>query len=278
MIIDGKKLAEEIINQIADEVKQLSEQLKLAAVLIGDHPGTRKFLELKKSAAKMAGIDFRIYEFSNTITTKKLRQKIVEISRVQANSGVIIELPMSAHINTQYVLNAIPEEKDVDVLSQKSQGKFFTNRSEVLPPSVEAVKIIFEKYNIDPKSRNCAVLGFGLLVGKPVSHWLASCGATVSIINEFTPDPKLLTLNADIIISGVGKPNLITVDMVKDNAIVIDFGYENSDGKMVGDVDFNLVAPKTSLITPVPGGIGPIVIAAVLKNLIKLNSKQTKTS
>ena len=117
------------------------------------------------------------------------------------------------------------------------------------------------------------VFGYGLLVGKPVSHWLASQGATVSIINELTLNANRYTLNADIIISGVGKPNLIKADMIRDGAVVIDFGYENLEGKIVGDVYFEEVNKKTSLITPVPGGVGPIVIAAVLKNLSDLIKK-----
>ena len=265
MIIDGKKIAEEIISQIADEtVEPLSKQLRLAAVLVGNHPDSRKFLELKKSVAKIAGIDFRIYEFPETITTQQLRKEVVAISKAQINSGVIVELPLPAHINTQYVLNAIPEEKDIDVLSQKAQGAFFTGRFKILPPAVEAVKIIFEKYNINIKDKNCTIFGYGLLVGKPISHWLAAQGATVSVVNEFTPNPKSYALNSDIIISGVGKPNLITADMVKDGAVVIDFGP---------DVDFISVSLKCSLITPPTSGIGPIVIVAVLKNLIELSLK-----
>ncbi|MDO8591301.1 MAG: bifunctional 5,10-methylenetetrahydrofolate dehydrogenase/5,10-methenyltetrahydrofolate cyclohydrolase, partial [bacterium] len=194
------------------------------------------------------------------------------------------------HINTQYVLNAIPPEKDVDVLSEKTQGAFFVGRSAILPPAVETVKIIFSAiggsalggegaFNLEGK--NCAVFGYGLLVGKPVSHWLASQGATVSIINEFTSNPTELSHQADIIISGVGKPNLITADMVKEGVVVIDFGYnilpeagsDKPEAMIVGDVDFNEVSQKAGWITPVPGGVGPIVIAAVLKNLLALYKK-----
>ncbi len=264
MIIDGKKIAEEVISQIADKSKQPSEPLRLAGILVGDNQSARKFLELKKTTASKVGIDFRIYEFPETITTQQLRKEVVAISKAQVNSGVIIELPLPLHINTQYILNAIPEEKDVDVLSQKAQGAFFTGRSKILPPSVEAVKITFEKYNIDPRGKNCAVFGYGLLVGRPISHWLAANGATVSIINEFTPNPKPMAQNADIIISGVGSANLITADMVKDGAIIIDFGP---------DVDFASVSPKCSLITPPTGGVGPLVIASVLKNLIELKKQ-----
>lgn len=273
MIIDGKKIAGEILEQVAGEVKKLKKPPRLAAVLVGDIGGSRKFLELKKKAAEKVGLECRIYEFTENITTKKLRQELVGIAKAGVNHGVILELPLPPHINTQYVLNAIPSEKDVDVLSEKSQGAFFAGRTTILPPSVEAVKTILEKNSIGLQGKNCAIFGYGLLVGKPVSYWLASQGATVSIINEFTHDPKQYSLNADIIISGVGKAGLIKADIVKEEAIVIDFGYENSEGRAAGDVDFEEVSKKASLITPVPGGVGPIVIAAVFSNLLKLTNE-----
>lgn len=273
MTIDGKKIAEEILEEIKNDValrRIQGESLRLAAVLVGDNSGSRKFLELKKQAADQVGIDFRMYEFPADITTQKLRKEIVGIAKAGINHGVIIELPLPSHINVQYVLNAIPQEKDADALSERAQGKFFTNRSSILPPAVEAIKIILEKNSVNTQGKNCVVFGYGLLVGKPVSHWLASRGATVSMINEFTLDPSPFTKNADIIISGVGKPNLIKADMVKEGVTVIDFGYGNLEGKFLGDVAFDEVAKKAGLITPVPGGVGPIVVAAVLKNLITL--------
>ncbi len=270
MIIDGKKIAEEILAELAEEVKKLAKPPRLAAVLVGDNIGSRKFLELKKTTAEKIGIECRIYEFPENITTQKLRKEVVGIAKAGVNHGVIIELPLPAHINTQYILNAVPEEKDADVLSENSQGAFFTNRSSILSPAVEAVKIILEKHNIELSGENCAVFGYGLLVGRPVSHWLAQQGATVSIINEFTSDTKTLTLNADIVISGVGKPSLIKADMIKDAAVIIDFGYNNAGGRIVGDADFEDINKKASFITPVPGGVGPLVVATVLKNLVTL--------
>ena len=276
MVVDGKKIAQDLLVNVSQDVEQLARPVRLAAILVGDHPGSRKFLALKKSAAEKSGIDFRIYEFPEIITSQQLRKKVVEIARAQINSGVIVELPLPPHINTQYILNAVPEEKDVDVLFQKSQGAFFANRSPISPPTVEAVKTIFEKHNIETKGKNCVVFGYGLLVGKPISHWLAAQGATVSIINEFTSSPEEISRQADILISGVGKPNLIKADMIKQGAAVIDFGYERLAGSgklgatLVGDVVFDEVNQKASLITPVPGGVGPIVIAALLKNLVTL--------
>ena len=132
------------------------------------------------------------------------------------------------------------------------------------------MKQIFEEHKIEPKGKIAAVFGYGLLVGKPVSHWLANQGATVSVINEFTPEPAELSKKADIIISGVGKPGLIKSDMIKEGAVVIDFGFVSAGEGIAGDVDFEEVSKKASLITPVPGGTGPIVVAAVLKNFVKL--------
>jgi methylenetetrahydrofolate dehydrogenase (NADP+) / methenyltetrahydrofolate cyclohydrolase len=264
MLIDGKQIASEMLMEVKEKVSKMAKPLRLAAVLVGDHAESRKFLEMKKRVAGSVGIDFELYEFPENITTQKLRKEIVGLVRASVNDGIIIELPLPSQINTQYILNAVPEEKDPDVLSQKSMGAFFSNRSPILPPSVETVKQIFEKYNIDPKGKTVAVFGYGLLIGKPISHWLLAQNATVSIINEFTSDPELISKQADIIISGVGlKPNLITSGMVKSNAIVIDFAQ---------DVDFENVSKKASLITPPIGGCGPIVIASVLKNLVSICS------
>lgn len=284
------------MKEVAEKVKTLRQTplnkvrgrqgklLRLAAILVGGIGSSRKFLELKKKAAEKIGIECRIYEFPENITTQKLRKEVGNISRASVNHGIIVELPLPSRINSQYVLNSIPQEKDVDALSEKAQGAFFTGRSKVLPPAVEAVKIIFEKHDIEPKGKNCVIFGYGLLIGKPISHWLSQSGATVSVINEFTLNPAELSRQADIVISGVGKPNLIKADMIKKGAVVIDFGYSRAKTQnevlgspehfvsqnVLGDVAFDEVNQKAGLITPVPGGVGPIVIATVLKNLIFL--------
>src|SRR3989344_4678990 len=171
MIIDGKKIAEGMLAEVKKEValrraslgpnsgRMQGEFFRLAAVLVGDHGLSRKFLELKKKAAEKVGIDFRLYEFPTDITTQKLRKEVVGIAKAGVNHGVIVELPLPAHINTQYVLNAIPSEKDPDVLSEKSQGAFFVGRSKILPPAVEALKQILPYYDISIKSKKCAVFG-----------------------------------------------------------------------------------------------------------------------
>ncbi len=273
MTIDGRKIADRILSELKNEVAEIKEPPYLAAVLVGSDAGSRRFLELKKNAAEGIGIECRIYEFPENISNGELRKKLNQIVKTTTCGGMLIELPLPAHLNTQAILNAVPEEKDPDVLSQKAQGTFFAGRSKILPPSVEAVKQIFEEYEIKSKGKTAAVFGYGLLVGKPVSHWLTSQGAAVTVINEFTENPAELSQKADIIVSGVGKSGLIKSDMIKEGAIIIDFGFASTEKGIAGDVDFEEVSKKASLITPVPGGTGPIVVAAVLKNFVELISE-----
>lgn len=274
MLIDGRKIADEILEGLKRGIEKSGRHFKLAAVLIGGSPASKKFLELKQKAAEKVGIEYEIHELSVS-NTNQLVEQVTEIA-AQNNEGVIIELPLPLGIDIQPILDAVPQEKDVDVLSRRSQDAYFGSASwrnmSILPPAVEAVRIIFEKYNIDISGKKCAVFGHGLLVGKPIAHWLQNQKAEVSIIDEFTENPTQFSREADIIISGVGKANLIRADMVKPGAIVIDFGYENIEGRSVGDVDFESVSEVDGLITPVPGGVGPIVIAAVFRNLMRLNS------
>lgn len=279
MIVDGKKIAGEILNETKTKIEALQQaqgkSFRFAAILVEGNQLAESFLKIKQKAAEKIGVDFRIYKYPENISTSKLRKEVISLSKAKVNTGVIVELPLPKHLNTQHILNAIPETKDIDVLSQKSFGAFIMNRSKILPPVVEAVKVIFDKFNVDVKGKNVAVFGYGQLVGKPIAHWLLQNMATVIVINEFTKDPASLSKSADIIISGVGKPGLITADMVKNGATVIDFGYEEGSG--LGDIDFDAVVKKASLITPVPGGMGPIVVASLFKNLLKLsNTLDTK--
>jgi len=272
MIIDGIQLALDVAVGLKAKIRENNLKLQLAAVLVGENKEFKKFVELKGKAAKEIGVGFKLYQFPENISTSDLKKEVRKISEDKQNSGVLVELPLPAHVDVRAVLNEVQLEKDIDVLSEKAQSLFYGGKSKILPPAVEAVKIALEKYCIEPKGGKVAVFGQGLLVGKPVAHWFEQKGAQVFRIDEFTKNPEQYSHQADIIVSGVGKPDLITGDMVKDGVAVFDFGYENKDGKMVGDVDTGSVVPKTSLVTPVPGGMGPIVIAAVLKNLVELNS------
>jgi len=295
-IVDGKKIADKMLENLKSDFGELLKSdfknTNLAAVLVGDigipsNPSgqaSKKFLEIKEKAARRIGIGFKIYEFPEDIDQKKLEEKISEIVKDKENSGVIAELPLPKHLDTQKILDVIPPEKDPDVLSSKAQYAFFIGDSLILPPAVEAVKQIFIEHKVDTNNKKAVVFGHGILVGKPIATWLMQQGSNVKIIDEFTDKDEAneLTKKADVVISGVGKPNLITDDMVKDGVVIIDFGFNPSTssprpelgtkaGQVVGDITKE-VSDKASLVTPVPGGVGPLVVASVLKNLVLLNS------
>lgn len=279
MIVDGKQISQKVLEGLKEEIVQKNLKLCLAAVLVSNNSGIKKFVELKGKAAREIGVDYNIYEFPETISEDRLKEEVRKIVKDENNNGVLVELPLPKDINDQNVLNEISVEKDVDVLSQKAQGLFYASeprrevQMRILPPVVEAVRTVLVSHNFDVRGKKAAVFGYGLLVGKPVAHWLSQNGAQVVIIDEHTENPQRYSLEADIIVSGVGKPELIGVDMVKEGVVAIDFGYENKDGRMAGDFKFDEVVSKAGLITPVPGGIGPVVVAAVLKNLVRLSQE-----
>ena len=269
-ILDGKKLAEKILEKVRAETTSLGKHLRLAIVLVGENQVIRKFIEQKKKTANSAGIDIRIYAFGPKITTNELRKKMAQIVHEEKNSGAIVQLPLPVHINTQYILNSVPPGKDVDMLSAKSLGNFIVGKSPIMSPVAGAVKALFAEHNIEYLGKKIVIVGAGNLVGRPAALWLLSEHATFSIINRDTPGPEKFLREADIIISGIGKPNHITADLVKEGVIVIDAGTSESEGKLAGDAEFGSVSKKASFITPVPGGIGPVTIAILLKNLVTL--------
>src|SRR3989344_6052127 len=224
MIVDGKKLAEEIKTSLKDEVLSIGKKIKLVVIQVGSNPVTEKFMEQKKKFGNAVGIDVRIYNIEEGVSTSQLREKISEIVHIKENTGVIIQLPLPEQINAQYILDGIIPEKDPDMLSSKSVGLFFSGRSKILPPVVAAVKHIFEKNGVEIKGKRAVVLGTGRLVGKPVAAWLISEGAAVTAIDENTTDPTLHTINADILISGVGMPGLIKETMVHEGVVAVDCG------------------------------------------------------
>ena len=272
MIVDGQKLAEEIKTSLKDEVAKFGKKLRLAVIYVGKNTVTDKFLEQKKKFSGAVGIDLRIYNIPEDITTSKLREKLAEIVHIKENTGVIVQLPFPKQINTQYILDGIIPEKDPDMLSSKSIGAFVAGRAKILPPVVGAIDYIFKAYGVQHKAKKVTVLGAGRLVGRPVATWLISEGAAITVIDENTTDPTPYTVDADILISGVGMPGLIKASMVKDEVIAIDCGTSEAEGRLAGDID-PAVAEKASLFTPVPGGVGPLTVAMLFKNLLELSRK-----
>ncbi len=266
MIINGKELAYEILDKLKEERKKY-KKIKVVSFLIGKDEEKLSFLKIKKVFAEKLDIDFRIYEVDENISRKKLRKYIHQIVKSPTVKGAIIQLPIPSKFPTQYFLNSIPEKKDIDCLSSKLLGKFFSNSPIIYPPPVEVLRMIKDKYFLEFKGKNALIVGYGNLVGKPISHYLANENATVIIAQSNTYLDEYLE-KADIIISGVGKAKLI--DKCKKGAILIDFGYSVENGKIYGDLDFEALKDKASLISPTPNGIGPILVAKLFENLFKL--------
>ena len=268
-VLDGKKVAERILAELAQEAANI-RKLRLGVIVVGDDPVIKSFIAQKKKAADAVGAELRTYPFPADVTTNELRRRISEIVHEGRNTGVIIQLPLPPHINAQYILNAIPPEQDADVLSARAVGNFATGKSRIMPPVAGAVKALFDEYAILYRNLHIVVLGAGRLVGRPVALWLMHERAPVTVISERAEDRASIIRTADIVISGIGKPRFVTGDMIKEGAVLIDAGSSESEEEVVGDMDEASVAFKAAYLAPVPGGVGPLTVAMLLKNLLTL--------
>ncbi len=267
MILDGKALSEEILQQLKEKRKNF-DKLKIAAFLIGKNQEKLSFLKIKEKFAQELEIEFRIYELDEKEKKKKIRKYISQVMRSKTIQGGIIQLPLPESLPIQYLLNSIPPKKDIDCLSSRLLGKFYTDTPVIRPPVVEVVDFLKEKFKLNFESKKVLIVGYGRLVGKPLTHYFLTQGATVTVVNSKTKNLKEYFQKAEIIVSGVGQANLI--DDCQKGALLIDFGYSFENNKIYGDVDFEKLKEKAGLITPTPGGTGPILVAKLFENFFKL--------
>ena len=268
-LLDGKKISEEILNELKKEIKNHRLKLQLAVVLVGQDPSSKIFINEKKKACEKIGADFKFYQYAENASQHIIREAIKKIVNDTKNSGAVIQLPLPASpasgpekFDTGELLNLIPEEKDVGVLSEASFKKFSEGKSLILPPTVGAVAALLKRYGIKIKNKNIVIVGRGRLVGKPLAAWPKLQKAKFFVVDKNTENISSYAKKADILIAGTGQNKIIKGNMVKEGAVVIDFSR---------DVDFKSVSKKAGYITPVPGGIGPVTVACLLENLVKLN-------
>ncbi len=273
-LLNGRELSEKILAKLKKKIGRSKPYLRLTVIQLGENPASQIFINQKKKACEKTGINFKLFKFPVRIGTIELKKEIEKIAKNPANSGIIIQLPLPEKFLTEEILNLIPEEKDIDVLSEESLGKFYQGTLKILPPTVQGILYLLKNYKIELKGKNVVIIGAGRLVGFPLAIQLLKEKATVSVLNEFTRDTPFFTKKADILVSGVGWPNLIKGDLVKRGVIVVDAGTSMKKGKLVGDVDFKSVSKKASFLTPVPGGVGPMTVACLLENLVKLNTRR----
>ena len=267
---DGQKSSDLILKNIQKQIRKKNVKLCLAAVLVGKNKASEVFIRQKQIACKKTGIGFKLYRLPSDIGQRKLEESVKKICKISSVSGVVIQLPLPPKINVQKILNLVPEKKDPDILSEDSLGKFFCKDFSILPPVVRAVSIILKNHNL--KEKSIALVGTGRLVGLPLAVWLIHNQATVLCLNKFTKNIAYFTKKADIIISGVGKPGIIKGSMVRKGAIVLDIGACFRAGKIIGDADYKSIFLKTKKIASVPGGAGPLTVACLLENVLRLNS------
>ncbi|MEK7465602.1 MAG: bifunctional 5,10-methylenetetrahydrofolate dehydrogenase/5,10-methenyltetrahydrofolate cyclohydrolase [Patescibacteria group bacterium] len=311
MVIDGKELARGVRESLK-ELLSVGGWAKrfLAVVRVGQDPASESFIAQKEKVARELGVDFRMYRFPETIAQDALRDEIGKIAAHKTCGGVIVQLPLPAHIKKEYVLNAIPREKDVDVLGERALGAFYTGRNLIPPPAVGTVLKILgtsplirgeavggeaslvstgvasrgsraastagaeeRSVLLELEGKRIAIIGAGFLVGKPIATWLMGKVREIHLLDKGS-DFGVLE-NADVVISGAGAPGIVKPEMLKEGAVGIDFGYGTKDSHVMGDFD-PACERVCSVFTPTPGGTGPILVAQLFQNFYTLNQKNDR--
>ncbi len=273
-ILDGRALSKKIESEVAASCAALKESTGrvpgLAVILVGNDPASQAYVGMKKKACDRVGFYSVTHEMPENISQEAIEQTISMMNANPNIDGILIQLPLPPHIDTTRLLELVAPHKDVDGFHPFNVGRLATGLDGFVPCTPLGVMELLAEYSIDVKGKECVVVGASNIVGKPMAALLLNANATVTITHIYTKDLAAHTKNADIVLVGAGVINLIKEEMIKNDAIVVDIGINRTeDGRLVGDVDFEHVAPKCSYITPVPGGVGPMTIAMLLKNTLK---------
>ena len=287
-IIDGKKISEDILNEIHLKVQERANQgLKiphLAAILVGDDGPSETYVNSKIKACQKVGFNSSLFNYDKNISEEKLIHEIELVNNNDDIDGFIVQLPLPSSINQNNILNSVNPNKDVDGFHPINYGKMTLGVNSFIPATPYGILQLFQRYKIDLEGKKCLVIGRSQIVGRPISILLSQsnefCNATVTLAHSRTINLDLLTLDSDVIISAIGKPEFLKAEMVKEGAIIVDVGISRVKDassqkgyRIVGDVDFKNVSKKASYITPVPGGVGPMTIAMLLSNTLEACKK-----
>ena len=272
-LIDGKETAKIVRAEIKEEAErffaQTGRRVALAVVLVGDDPASAVYVRNKIKACEEVGVASLSYRMPEETSEEELLSLIKKLSDDDKIDGILVQLPLPKHIDEQTVLAAIPVGKDVDGFGLENIGKLAFGEEGVVACTPLGVMELLKRYRVAVAGKHAVVVGRSRIVGRPMALLLLNADATVTVCHSRTEDLKAECLRADILIAAVGKPNFITADMVKEGAVVIDVGINRTENGLCGDVDFKGVEKKASLITPVPGGVGPMTIAMLLKNTVE---------
>ena len=269
-IIDGKKISDEIkteVRQKTDALREKGIEITLAVIQVGNNPASTVYVRNKKKACEVVGIRSLSYEIPEETTEEELLALIDDLNKRADVNGILLQLPLPEHIDEDKMLLAIAPEKDVDGFHPMNVGALCIGRPGYVSCTPAGIIQLLKRSGIEIAGKECVIIGRSNIVGKPMAHLLLAENAAVTVAHSKTKDLKAVASRADILVVAVGRPNMITADYVKEGAVVIDVGINrNAENKLCGDVDFASVAPKCSAITPVPGGVGPMTIAMLMKN------------
>ena len=271
-LIDGKMISKQIKDEIKEEVQKLKEngtEISLAVIQVGEDPASSVYVNNKKKACEYVGINSISYELKDTVTEQELLELIEELNERKDVNGILVQLPLPKHMNEDNVIKAIAPNKDVDGFHPQSVGALCIGQSGFVSCTPAGIIQLLKRSGIAIAGKECVVIGRSNIVGKPMGILLLRENGTVTITHSKTKDLKAVCKRADILVVAIGKPKMITEEYVKEGAVVIDVGiHRNEDNKLCGDVDFDRVAPVCSAITPVPGGVGPMTIAMLMRNCV----------
>lgn len=277
--IDGKSVAQKVKDELKNEVKVLKEKgiiPGLVVVLVGQNPASQVYVRMKEKISSELGINSKVYRFEEKWSEEEILNLIDKLNNDKEVHGILVQLPLPSDVSESKIMERIDPSKDVDGFHPINMGRLLRGeRVDLLPCTPAGIMEILREYHISIKGKNAVIIGRSNIVGKPVSLLLLREHATVTICHSRTEDLAGVVRGADIIVAAVGKPGIIKADMVKEGAVVIDVGINKVDGKLKGDVEFEEVKNIASFITPVPGGVGPMTIAMLLKNTVTAAKKSS---
>ena len=279
IILDGKKLSQKIIDSLKQEIDSLGVRPRLDIILVGDYPPSVKYVEMKQKKAESIGISGQIHRLPKSSSTADIVTLVQKLNQDNNVTGLMVQLPLPEQIDTLTVLSAIDPKKDADGLSPGNLGLLFQKKSDgIMAATALGVIKLIEEYNLDLDGKNAVIIGRSPDVSLPLFAGLLSKNCTVTICHSHTKNLSQITSQADILISAIGKPKFLDAEFVKQDAAVIDVGYatDSETGKTAGDFDFENIKNKVEFITPVPGGVGPMTVASLLFNTVKIARKNVK--
>lgn len=271
ILLDGKKVSEKVLNDVKERVKLLDKKPFLNVILVGNDPASIIYVNNKRKAAEKIGIRTNIIEFPSDVEEQTLLNTINKLNNDNSVTGIMVQLPLPEHINKNNIIQSILPKKDVDGFHPENVGKMVLGLEPYFYPATpQGILMLLDEYKINPEGKHAVVIGRSNIVGKPMSQMLLNRNATVTVCHSYTQNLEEIIKTADILISAVGK-KIVRCKMVKKNSVVIDVGiFRDANGKLTGDVDFDVVSPSCGFISPVPGGVGPMTIASLMYNASKV--------